>query len=69
MIRSSPNPDEIKTTIFEGILASSLPDAEKTDARMASDAQLIGLAGESTTGSIMFLLMCPNGIADLAHYQ
>jgi hypothetical protein len=49
-IRSSPNPEEIKSTIFEGILASSLPAAEKTDARMAHDAQLVGLAGEGTTG-------------------
>lgn len=49
-IRSSPNPEDIKNTIFEGILGSSLPDEEKTDARMAHDAQLIGLAGEGTTG-------------------
>ncbi|KAK6068146.1 cytochrome p450 [Seiridium cupressi] len=48
-IRSSPNPEDIKSTIFEGILGSSLPDNEKTDARMAADAQLIGLAGEGTT--------------------
>ncbi|KAI2618667.1 cytochrome P450 [Hypomontagnella submonticulosa] len=48
-IRSSPNPEDIKNTIFEGILGSSLPDEEKTDARMAHDAQLIGLAGEGTT--------------------
>lgn len=49
-IRKSPNPEEIKSTIFEGILGSSLPPEEKTDARMAHDAQLIGLAGEGTTG-------------------
>ncbi|KAJ5811087.1 cytochrome P450 [Penicillium robsamsonii] len=48
-IRASPNPDEIKSTIFEGILASSLPPEEKTDVRMAHDAQLVGLAGEGTT--------------------
>ncbi|KAF5026931.1 hypothetical protein F66182_961 [Fusarium sp. NRRL 66182] len=48
-IRNSPNPDEIKSTIFEGILGSSLPEEEKTDSRMAHDAQLIGLAGEGTT--------------------
>ncbi|KAK8067555.1 hypothetical protein PG996_006667, partial [Apiospora saccharicola] len=48
-IRTSPNPDEIKSTIFEGILSSSLPPEEKTDARMAADAQLVGLAGEGTT--------------------
>ncbi|KAL8841191.1 MAG: hypothetical protein Q9170_001045 [Blastenia crenularia] len=46
---SSPNPEEVKSTIFEGILSSSLPEEEKTDARMAHDAQLIGLAGEGTT--------------------
>ncbi|KAI1504778.1 cytochrome P450 [Biscogniauxia marginata] len=48
-IRKSPDPNEIKSTIFEGILSSTLPDSEKTDARMANDAQLIGLAGEGTT--------------------
>lgn len=52
-IRSSPNPDEIKSTIFEGILGSSLPPEEKTDARMAADAQLVGLAGEGTTGRLI----------------
>ncbi|KAI1114231.1 cytochrome P450 [Nemania sp. NC0429] len=49
-IRNSPDPDAIRNTIFEGILSSSLPAEEKTDARMAQDAQLIALAGESTTG-------------------
>ncbi|XXH02877.1 hypothetical protein Hte_009265 [Hypoxylon texense] len=49
-IRNSPDPNAIRSTIFEGILASSLPEEEKTDARMAHDAQLIVLGGESTTG-------------------
>jgi hypothetical protein len=49
-IRASLEPDDIKDTIFEGILASNLPENEKTDARMAHDVQLIALAGESTTG-------------------
>jgi len=56
-IRNSPNPNEIKNTIFEGILSSSLPLEEKTDARMAHDAQLIGLAGEGTTGLYSPLLI------------
>ncbi|KAK8102247.1 cytochrome P450 [Apiospora sp. TS-2023a] len=55
-IRTSPNPNEIKSTIFEGILSSSsLPPEEKTDARMAADAQLVGLAGEGTTEMGMVL--------------
>ncbi|KAI0401350.1 cytochrome P450 [Xylaria palmicola] len=49
-IRASPDPNAVKRTIFEGILSSSLPENEKTDTRMAHDAQLIILAGESTTG-------------------
>ncbi|KAM5343621.1 hypothetical protein ACJ41O_012158 [Fusarium nematophilum] len=60
-IRNSPNPEEIKSTIFEGILGSSLPEEEKTDARMAHDAQLIELAGEGTTAytlsAILFELL------------
>jgi hypothetical protein len=49
-IRSSPNPERVKSTIFEGILNSTLPDEEKIDTRLASEAQLIVFAGEGTTG-------------------
>lgn len=49
-IRTSSNPERIKSTIFEGILESSLPPEEKTDIRLASEAQLIVFAGEGTTG-------------------
>lgn len=49
-IRTSGNPERIKSTIFEGILESSLPPEEKTDIRLASEAQLIVFAGEGTTG-------------------
>jgi hypothetical protein len=49
-IRSSPNPERVKSTIFEGILNSKLPDEEKTDLRLASEAQLVVFAGEGTTG-------------------
>ncbi|KAI8626385.1 cytochrome P450 [Xylariaceae sp. FL1651] len=48
-IRSSPNPERIKSTIFEGILNSTLPDEDKTDARLAAEAQLVVFAGEGTT--------------------
>ena len=48
-IRSSPNPERIKSTIFEGILNSNLPAADKTDGRLASEAQLVIFAGEGTT--------------------
>lgn len=49
-IRNSPNPERVKSTIFEGILNSKLPDEEKSDARLAHEAQLIVLAGQGTTG-------------------
>ena len=49
-IRKSPDPERVKTTIFEGIFNSSLPPEEKTDIGMASEAQLIVFAGEGTTG-------------------
>lgn len=49
-IKSSPNPERVKSTIFEGILSSKLPDEEKTDLRLASEAQLTVFAGEGTTG-------------------
>jgi len=48
-IRKSPNPERVKSTIFEGILNSSLPPEEKTDERLASEAQLVVFAGEGTT--------------------
>ncbi|KAJ8063550.1 hypothetical protein OCU04_007422 [Sclerotinia nivalis] len=49
-IKSSPNPERVKSTIFEGILnSSSLPPEEKTDHRLASEAQLTVFAGEGTT--------------------
>ncbi|XDG09712.1 hypothetical protein ABKA04_009327 [Annulohypoxylon sp. FPYF3050] len=48
-IRNSPNPERVKSTIFEGILSSSLPPEEKTDERLASEAQLVVFAGEGTT--------------------
>lgn len=48
-IRTSPNPDRLKTTIFEGVLTSKLPDEEKTDARLAHEAQLVVFAGQGTT--------------------
>ncbi|KAM4059506.1 cytochrome p450 [Hirsutella rhossiliensis] len=42
--------ERVKSTIFEGILASSsIPEEEKTDARLAHEAQLIVFAGEDTT--------------------
>ncbi len=49
-IRQSPDPARLKSTIFEGILSSNLPDEEKTDARLAQEAQLIVFAGEGTVG-------------------
>jgi cytochrome P450 len=48
-IRSSNDPERIKNTIFGGILNSSLPEEEKTDERLASEAQLVIFAGEGTT--------------------
>ncbi|KXX76482.1 Trichodiene oxygenase [Madurella mycetomatis] len=52
-IRTSPDPQRIKRTIFEGILSSKLPDSDKTDARMAGEAQLVVFAGEGTTAWTM----------------
>jgi hypothetical protein len=45
-IRKSPNPERVKNTIFEGILSSKLPDEEKTNARLAHEAQLVVFAGQ-----------------------
>ncbi|KAJ0417856.1 cytochrome P450 [Aspergillus carlsbadensis] len=63
-IRASPNPDRIKSTIFEGLINSSLPDSEKSDARLAHEAQLIVFAGQGTvaysiTAAIFELLANP----------
>ncbi|RFU78085.1 cytochrome p450 [Trichoderma arundinaceum] len=52
-IKNSPDPQRIKRTIFEGILSSKLPDSDKTDARMAGEAQLVVFAGEGTTAWTM----------------
>ncbi|KAH3903697.1 hypothetical protein HBI56_213780 [Parastagonospora nodorum] len=52
-IRNSPDPEQIKKTIFEGVLSSNLPPEEKTDARLAQEAQLIVFAGEGTVAYTM----------------
>jgi hypothetical protein len=49
-IRNSNDPERIKSTIFGGVLNSSLPEAEKTDLRLASETQLFIFAGKGTTG-------------------
>ncbi len=49
-IRTSSDVQVMKHTIFGGILNSKLPDKEKTDIRLASEAQLVVFAGEGTTG-------------------
>ncbi|KAK6063590.1 cytochrome P450 [Seiridium cupressi] len=49
-IRDSKDPERAKNTIFGGILDSSLPAEEKTDQRLANEAQLVVFAGEGTTG-------------------
>lgn len=54
-IRNSPNRDRVKSTIFEGILDSSLPESEKTNERLASEAQLVVFAGE---GTVAYTLTC-----------
>ncbi|QKX62347.1 uncharacterized protein TRUGW13939_09506 [Talaromyces rugulosus] len=48
-IRKSSDAQVLKQTIFGGILSSKLPDEEKTDIRLASEAQLVVFAGEGTT--------------------
>ncbi|KAM3517960.1 hypothetical protein NHJ13051_008547 [Beauveria bassiana] len=67
-IRSSPNPERIKSTIFEGVLSSKLPDEEKTNARLAHEAQLVVFAGQGTTAytlsaAIYQLLSHPDELA------
>ncbi|KAK7724451.1 hypothetical protein SLS63_008708 [Diaporthe eres] len=69
-IRNSPNPERIKSTIFEGILNSSLPEEDKTDARLAAESQLIVFAGEGTTAytltaAVYELLAHPRELAKL----
>ncbi|KAH6842952.1 cytochrome P450 [Chaetomium sp. MPI-CAGE-AT-0009] len=69
-IRSSPNPERVKRTIFEGILNSKLPPEEKTDIRLASEAQLVVFAGEGTTAwsltaALYELLAHPQEVAKL----
>jgi len=56
-IKASPNSKRVKNTIFEGILSSSLPPEEKTDLRLASEAQLTVFAGEGTIGR-----KCPSSL-------
>ncbi|XXG99373.1 hypothetical protein Hte_005710 [Hypoxylon texense] len=48
-IRKSSDPQRMRQTIFGGILSSKLPDEEKSNARLASEAQLVVFAGEGTT--------------------
>ncbi|PTB66762.1 cytochrome P450 [Trichoderma citrinoviride] len=48
-IRGSVDPKLAQNTILGGILNSTLPAEDKTDARVASEAQLVVLAGEGTT--------------------
>ncbi|PSR80440.1 cytochrome P450 [Coniella lustricola] len=52
-IKTSPDPQRIKRTIFEGLLNSKLPESDKTDLRLASEAQLVVFAGEGTTAWTM----------------
>lgn len=66
----SPNPERVKSTIFDGILNSKLPPADKTDARLASEAQLVIFAGEGTTAftltaAVYELLANPLVLAEL----
>ncbi|KAI1106148.1 cytochrome P450 [Jackrogersella minutella] len=48
-IRKSSDVQRVRQTIFGGILSSKLPDEEKSNARLASEAQLVVFAGEGTT--------------------
>lgn len=59
-IRNSQNPERIKTTIFEGVLSSKLPDEEKSNARLAHEAQLVVFAGQGTTGITQSILTPKN---------
>ncbi|KAK4223161.1 cytochrome P450 [Podospora fimiseda] len=69
-IRTSPNPERVKSTIFEGIINSPLPASEKEDQRLASEAQLVVFAGEGTTAysltcALYHLLDNPTDLATL----
>lgn len=55
-VRQSSDTKRMKQTIFGGILTSKLPDEEKTDIRLASEAQLVVFAGEGTTGGFSRVL-------------
>nr|POE79477.1 trichodiene oxygenase [Quercus suber] len=61
-IKKSSNPERVKTTIFEGILSSRLAEEEKTDARLAHEAQLVVFAGQAYTlsAAIYELLATPS---------
>lgn len=50
ILRRSSDLQAITDTIFGGILTSKLPPEEKTNTRMANEAQLVIIAGEGTTG-------------------
>ncbi|KAI1131766.1 cytochrome P450 [Nemania abortiva] len=47
--RKSPDSDNIKSTIFEGVLRGTLPSEDKSDWRLVNEAQLVVFAGEGTT--------------------
>ncbi|KAL7787160.1 cytochrome P450 [Trichoderma ceciliae] len=71
-IRGSVDPKLAQNTILGGILNSSLPEEDKTDARVASEAQLVVLAGEGTTAhalttSLYHLLANPMALKRLKH--
>jgi hypothetical protein len=53
-LRNSSDTRPLKESIFGGILTSKLPAEEKSDYRMANEAQLVVIAGEGTTGSHVF---------------
>ncbi|KAK8135246.1 hypothetical protein PG984_003186 [Apiospora sp. TS-2023a] len=48
-IRSSPESDAFQSTIFEGVLNGKLESEDKSDERLANEAQLLVFAGEGTT--------------------
>ncbi|KAI0096385.1 cytochrome P450 [Nemania sp. FL0031] len=49
-IKNSPNPDRVKSAIFEGIPNSNVPENEKENSRLAHKAQLVRFTGQGTTG-------------------
>ncbi|GAW17834.1 hypothetical protein ANO14919_073010 [Xylariales sp. No.14919] len=48
-LHNSPNPDNIRSTIFQGVLEGTLPTEDKSYWRLVNEAQLIVFAGEGTT--------------------